>query len=230
MKFWNKTIKYPKNFIFGYGSIINEKSRNCTCGSSFNAIPVRISTKFGYRRCWNFHSPTAKITALGLEKTNKENASTINGILYPLDEGSMKKFDEREEGYKRIKIPLKYIQKIGWECLPKHNCNIWTYVPNNNFLLDASLKNPILQSYIDVCINGTLKYGEQFTIEFLETTFNWSYWLNDRQIPRRPWIHEKNYKVIDEILSKYPSKKIDNNYKNRKLPTEYISYHKKNTK
>mgnify|MGYP007000463906 len=50
---------------------------------------------------------------------------------------------------------------------------------------------------------GCLKYGEDFAIEFLDTTFGWNqYWINDRLLPRRPWIHQPLYMKIDNLLIK----------------------------
>ena len=103
--YWNHNyITPPTNFIFGYGSTLNENSR---CNTSINigeGIPVRISKLFGYRRCWNFRNKTSKFTALGLEKVT-DNLSTINGIMYPVPISDMKYFDKRENGYRKLKIP-----------------------------------------------------------------------------------------------------------------------------
>ena len=68
----------------------------------------------------------------------------------------------------------------------------------------------------------SIKLWQKFVIEFLNTTYSWNkYWLNDRKLARRPWIHEKNYKIIDKLLSKYP--KI-NYIMYRKLTSEYSVY------
>lgn len=232
-EYWNKKYDNDINFLFGFGSIINDESRKKTNPNIGHPIPVRLSKDFGYRRCWNFQSPSAKLTALGLEKVNMNESSTINGIICPIKDNNLKNFDEREEGYTRIKIPIKMLQPTSWYELPKHNCNIWVYVPNgkNNKpgkgLLNANKEYPILQSYIDICINGALQYGEKFTIEFIETTYMWNkYWINDRELARRPWIHEPNYKFIDNLLKKYPS--FNNQYKNRKLESEFSIYFIKN--
>ena len=112
--YWNfKYLKKPTNYIFGFGSTINQFSRNSTSIDISNSIPVRISKYFGYRRCWNFHCPTSKFTALGLEKTNSKSSSTINGIIYPVN-SNITEFDKREEGYTRINIPINLIQSISW--------------------------------------------------------------------------------------------------------------------
>ena len=144
----------------------------------------------------------------------------------------MKDFDEREEGYTRVKIPKSMLEPTSWYCLPKHRCNIWIYIPNgkNNRpgknLYSSDKNYPILQSYIDVCVNGALLYGVNYAKEFLETTFLWNeFWLNDRELPRRPWVHQKNYKQIDELLKKFPRK--NNQFINRKLPPEFSIYFSK---
>jgi len=68
-------------------------------------------------------------------------------------------------------------------------------------LKPPSLSHPILQTYIDVVITGCLEYGEDFCREFIKTTFLWSpYWLNERTLSRRPWLHQKQYVKIDKLL------------------------------
>ena len=128
MNYTGKIYDIDKQFIFGYGSTINYKSRNETTNFVSSSIPARISYKFGYRRCWNFQSPNAKLTALGIEK-DKNNPSSINGVLFPVKKKDLTLYDEREEGYSRIKIPIKYMESTTWCCLPKHKCKIWVYVP-----------------------------------------------------------------------------------------------------
>ena len=253
MSYWNHIdINPPKNFIFGFGSIVNDESRKSTVENSGDPIPVRISPQFGYRRVWNFRSPTAKLTALGLEKVNDPTKlTTINGIIYPLisldtnhTDDQMKAFDEREEGYVRMEIPPNLIEPTSWQSLPSHKHTVWIYVPigtpNNKGerlpgenLSPPDKYYPILQSYVDVVVLGFLKYGMDFAIEFLYTTGWWSrYWLNDRQVPRRPWLYQKKYKQIDNLLMEY-SKKYGlkdtqylplDIYKLRKLPEEYSIY------
>ena len=54
-------------------------------------------------------------------------------------------------------------------------------------LPEADAQFPLLESYIDVVVEGGLDCGEEFARELLETTFDWSdYWLNDRELARRP--------------------------------------------
>ena len=68
-------------------------------------------------------------------------------------------------------------------------------------LVGPSVDYPILQTYVDVCISGCLEYGDEFAREFIRTTFLWSpYWLNERELAWRPWLHQKQYVKIDTLL------------------------------
>lgn len=228
-QYWGVPLQErPQHFLFGYGSLMNSESRGSTSGKVTAAVPVRLSAEFGYIREWNFRSPTSKLTALGIRKRLPgEAGSTINGVIYPVEGGSIEKFDEREEGYTRVQVPRNMIEAVGWISLPKEG-QIWVYVPDGPSgeagvglpLPDAFY--PVLQSYIDICVTGALEYGEDFAREFLETTFGWGpYWLNDRELPRRPWVHQKKYKIVDAMLGKWPMDPRRNALHLRRLPTEY---------
>ena len=68
----------------------------------FDIIPARLSKDLDFRR-WNYRCLTSKFTASGSEKCQKKvpnNKWCFVSIL-----GNLKYFDEREEGYDRIKIP-----------------------------------------------------------------------------------------------------------------------------
>ena len=87
-------------------------------------------------------------------------------------------------------------------------------------LLPPSITHPILQTYIDVCLSGCLEYGEEFAREFIRTTFLWSvYWLNERELARRPWLHQKQYVKIDALLRE----EVPEIFAHRKLESEYAT-------
>lgn len=221
--YWNTKLKNeiysnPTNFIFGYGSLINDSSRNCNCEFIHEAIPARISHEFNYRRIWNYKNPTSQMFALGIEKCNENiKPSTINGVIFPVIENDLHKFNERELNYILKEIPKNMIETLSWINIPKSS-KIWTYVPNINSSNNnrAHYDNPICQSYIDLCLEGCLKYGEDFAKEFLDTTFGWNeHWINDRLLPRRPWIHQPLYMKIDNLLNNNP--KTENYFIQRKI-------------
>jgi hypothetical protein len=69
----------------------------------------------------------------------------------------------------------------------------------------ASAEFPLLESYVDVVVEGALDYGENFARELLETTSDWSnYWLNDRELARRPWVYNPASSQVDELLMESP--------------------------
>jgi hypothetical protein len=200
----------PTQFIFGYGSLISSASRNSTVGRIVPAIPVRVSAAFGYLRAWDDRSLSG-FTSLGLRKPGEgEKASTINGVLYPVNSDELAKYDAREQGYRRIDVPRDAIESVSWQQLPATG-RVWVYIPVKADgepgvgLPAASAEFPLLESYIDVVVEGALEYGEPFAHELLETTSDWSnYWLNDRELARRPWVYNPASSQVDALLMETP--------------------------
>jgi hypothetical protein len=207
-----KLPNIPTNFIVGFGSLINSGSRNSTAAARI-AIPVRVSASFGYIRSWNERREA--FTALGLRKANPgESGVTINGVLYPAEGADGSQFDEREEGYVKVEVPMSQIEAVGWPPLPETG-HFWIYVPVRSIaqggkgapgegLAEPDVEHPLLQSYIDVVVEGGLEYGEEFAREIVETTDGWSrFWLNDREFARRPlWVVDPKAAKVDELLKR----------------------------
>ena len=220
--FWgHKLVDQPTQFIFGYGSLINSASRNSTADKPVPAIPVRVSAAFGFIRTWNDRSLSG-FTALGLRRPGPgEDAMTINGVLYPAEGNDLSAFDAREKGYVRVEVPRQDVESISWEGLAFQG-NIWVYVPDRPGrepgvdLPPPDVEYPLLQSYIDVVVEGGLEYGPDFAREIIETTKDWSkYWLNDRQLARRPNTH---YAAVDELLSADAP-----HFADRQFPEDYVA-------
>ena len=203
----------PTDFIFGYGSLINNESRSYTGKKIIGkAIPVELSKKAGFQRVWVCKKTRyGKKSFLGLNKTTN-NSHNINGIITPIYK-CIKKFDKREKGYKRIRIKYNpknnnIIRALSWQNLPDYPCNIYIYI--NKEKMDYPMKEcPISQNYLDIVMLGCLEYGENFAKFFIKNTFNWKnennkvFWINDRNICERKWIHKiniKKQKKIDKIL------------------------------
>jgi hypothetical protein len=207
-----KLPNIPINFIVGYGSLINSGSRNSTASAPIPAIPVRVLASFGYIRSWNERSPSG-FTALGLRKPKPgESGVTINGVLYPVEGADMSKFDDREAGYVRVEVPMSQIEAVGWQRLPEMG-HFWIYVPVRSVaqggqvvpgegLPEPDANHPLLQSYIDVVVEGGLEYGSEFAREIIETSDGWShFWLNDRELAHRPWVHDPKAATVDALLT-----------------------------
>jgi hypothetical protein len=221
--FWGRKLPdQPTQFIFGYGSLIDSESRNSTAAKPVPAIPVRVSAAFGYIRMWNDRSPSG-FTALGLRRAGPgESGMTINGVIYPIEGQDLSAFDSREKGYVRIEVPHQDIEAVSWQALPPQG-KIWAYIPDlagrppGLQLQPPDVEYPLLQSYIDIVIEGGLEYGQDFAREIIETTDGWSqYWLNDRQLARRPWVFDRSYQVVDDLLAAHAP-----HFSDRRLPEDY---------
>jgi hypothetical protein len=200
----------PTQFIFGYGSLTNTASRDSTAGAPTPAIPGRVSAAFGYIRTWNDRSASG-FTALGLRKPDPgQQAYTINGVLYAVEGDDIAKFDVREQGYARVEVPRAAIEAVSWQRLPETG-TIWVYMPAKPNaepgvgLPAPDAQFPLLESYIDLVVEGGLEYGPDFARELIETTFDWSdYWLNDRELARHPWVRDPRSAEVDRLLTSTP--------------------------
>ncbi len=222
--YWGRMLPgQPTDFIFGYGSLINTASRNATVGHPTPAIPVRVSAAFGYVRTWDDRASTG-FTALGLTPPGPgEHAMTINGVLFPVEGNDLRTFDAHEPGYIRIEVPRDDIEAVSWQRPPLQG-RIWVYIPEipgkppGMDLPQPNASFPLLQSYIDVVMEGGLEYGSGFAKEILETTAGWSrYWLNDRELGRRPWALDKNSSVVDGLLAAFAP-----HFSDRLFPEQYV--------
>ena len=71
-----------------------------------------------------------------------------------------------------------------------------------------------------VCLSGCLEHGDDFAREFIQTTFLWApFWLNERTLARRPWLHQKQYVKIDKLLAEH----VPAYYARRRLESEYAT-------
>jgi hypothetical protein len=99
-------------------------------------------------------------------------------------------------------------------------CLIWLYVPNTTQTADETY--PICQTYVDVVIGGCLEWGgEKFAKELIMSTSGWSdCFLNDAPLSRRPWLHRKQYRAIDKVLSDHEELTF---FSKRKHPEEFAA-------
>jgi len=206
-----------KQYIFGYGSLIEQKSRQRTTPNIKTIIPAEID---GFKRGWFARTKTIGLstTFLGCIPDLK---SKLNGILYEINPEELNATDLRENGYDRIEIPF---ENITFYSKPiEYNSKIWIY--SNSFSENKipddylpSKKYPIVQSYVDICLNGCIEIEDlfpkakeaDFTKQFIQTTHFWNeHWVNDRIYPRRPFIHQKNaYKIDELLLNHLPDKSL----------------------
>lgn len=168
-------------------------------------IPVRVK---GLKRSWNFHGVGVGLSCTFLGVDREQNA-TINGVLVPLIPTDLPGLDRREAGYTRTLVSpsnVEFLDGLTRETTQIDKIMVYeTTTPNF-----PSVGYPIIQSYIDICLEGCLEIddmlnsGLQFTKEFLSTTFGWSSsWVNDRLFPRAPFRYVPNAGLIDQLLHEY---------------------------
>jgi hypothetical protein len=200
--------KGSKNFVIGYGSLMEENSRTRTNKEAINVKPIFIKN---FQREWGQRSQRYKITFLTV---SRKIGSTINAIYYPLNIKSIKKLDKRERGYCRYRVKFKELKFFDKKVNPK-NKNFWIYTAKKNNVLKPDDNHPIVQSYVDIFLNGCFQIQDKFNIYnfselCVETTKGWSSnWVNDRIHPRRPFLIPNFYR-IDRLLSEKFSYYLNN--------------------
>lgn len=119
--------------------------------------------------------------------------------------------DEREKihGYKRTLVRKEDIESINFGLRNEDESVIWAYSTENP--LFPTKNNPIAQSYVDVIIHGCLEQGEDFALQFVDTTDGWNgTWVNDRRSPRyRRALGDLDYTEIDRILKRVVSHRTE---------------------
>lgn len=197
-----------KNYIFGYGSLIEKESRLRTTPNALIALPVRVSN---YKRGWFARTGVAGLTTTFLGCVKDEKSHT-NGVIYEVTQKELEATDEREQGYVRTAIDHEDVTDYSDQI--DRDSKIWIYadVFKNKDELKSKLPTkdfPIVQSYVDICVNGCIEIEsifplakkDNFARDFIKSTQYWNeYWVNDRIYPRRPFIYRKNAYQIDELL------------------------------
>jgi len=203
--------KGPQNFIFGYGSLIEDESRQRTTPSARDAWPATVS---GIRRGWWARGAESGLTTTFLGAIADPGAE-CNGVIYKVSAEELAATDRRESaGYQRCAIDIDKITMLDGRKEPLAGL-VWAYI---NLLTKDELKDnqatpqfPIVQSYVDICIHGCLEVEGRyptagpFTQKFIATTDEWNrYWVNDRPYPRRPFIFQPAAQQIDSALKAAP--------------------------
>lgn len=195
----------PGAYIFGYGSLIQTESRTRTVPSAAEAAPVVVA---GIARGWFDSTPSASWSPTYLGAVEDPGAVT-NGVLYAVSEEELEASNAREVGYKLTRIDPSRVTMLEDSAAPPDSA-IWYYATTSK--TPPTRVHPIVQSYVDVCIDGCLQLEEKyphakasgFAEAFIESTSGWKGfpWVNDRIYPWRPFIHTPRAEKIDALLQK----------------------------
>ncbi len=193
-----------RTFIIGYGSLLKKASLNRTLPKVEIIEPIYLNN---YARSWNAIEnikPTVSSTFLGIEKSKN---SRVNCIVFEIENSLLATLDKREFLYDRQKVEVSDIEFTTDAFSINKQDDIWIYITKNP--VKPSKEYPIIQSYVDACISGSLEIEEKFNLknfaeDFITTTQQWSSsWVNDRIFPRAPHIHEPDAYRIDILLSQH---------------------------
>lgn len=191
-----------RNYIFGYGSLIQRESRISTWPKAKEAAPAVVQ---GISRGWYDQVETASWGPTYLGAVPK-NGSKCNGVVFSAAPEEISAFVERESGYRLTRIPPEDIAMLDGSRTPPAGA-VW-YFANVAQRYPSELF-PIVQSYVDVCLDGCLEiedsYSEarkaEFAKDFIRVTTDWrTPWLNDRIFPWRPFVHVPRANMIDSLI------------------------------
>ena len=167
-------------YIFGFGSLINSKSRNET-GTTGEARPVRVHRM---RRGWIYdvdkeHHPSllnSPFTAVGVEMDAEHADSTVNGIIFEVGASEIQKYDAREARYVRETIDHRDIDVLGegTDSFLEPDALVFVFIVPKEIVLHDARSRMLKQSYIDKFISGCLEIGTAFAVECIKTTHGWN--------------------------------------------------------
>ncbi len=191
-----------QKYIFGYGSLIQIESRTRTVPKAFAAAPAIVK---GISRGWYYQSDSASWNPTYLGAVVDQNATT-NGVIYPVTDDELVANDAREADYQRILIPRSNIKLLDGRSEAAEG-EYYFYANKPNSERRANEKHPIVQSYVDICVDGCLEIeamyplATNFAEQFIKTCTDWKTpWINDRIFPYRPFIHVPRAFKIDTLL------------------------------
>jgi len=195
------------DYVFGYGSLLERASRTRTNPDAIGAWPAKVT---GFQRGW-FHQSKdfvgSTCTFLGAVQAE---GRTINGVIYPV--ADLESTKKREVGYTATPIDHNQIDMMdGGGDWNAETDDVYIFLSNQESISqtrEPTREIPMVQSYVDICINGCLelealyrKVKGLFTKEFISSTKGWNeFWVNDRIYPRRPFIYVPNATAIDKAL------------------------------
>ncbi|MEU0369565.1 gamma-glutamylcyclotransferase family protein [Streptomyces sp. NPDC006283] len=191
-----------RNYIFGYGSLIQRESRTTTWLKAEEAVPAVVR---GISRGWYDRVDTASWGPTYVGAVPKRDAR-CNGVIFAVAPEELRAFARRESGYRLTRIPSRDISMLDGSKSPPVG-TVWYFA--NVARRYPSERFPIVQSYVDACLDGCLEnevsYPEareaQFAKEFMRTTTDWQTpWFNDRIHPWRPFVYVPRANAIDSLI------------------------------
>ena len=141
-------------------------------------------------------------------------------MSYPVSEAEFADTQAREADYIPTQIDHSAVKMLDGSAAPPAG-EIW-YFASKTTKTTADAAHPIVQSYVDICVDGCLEIEAiyplakeaKFAEQFIRTCTDWKTpWINDRIYPWRPFIYVPRASTIDALLRKVLGDKLFNEIK-----------------
>lgn len=192
-------------FVIGYGSLMDNLSKDRTWEKTRPAVPVRVT---GFERRWNARGKLPGFGTTYLGVVENAGATMVAALYRAQDARDFEAGDAREYVYCRVPVARDRLHMLDGSSPPLRG-NFWIYLPTPASIQPADADFPIIQSYVDIFLSGCIELAKQVTDEDVDfatqcvtTTKGWPmHWVNDRIYPRRPF-HQPNALRIDTLLQR----------------------------
>jgi hypothetical protein len=191
-------------YVIGYGSLMEKASRDRTAPNTGANLPVMVT---GYERSWHLRGSGVGFGTTYLGVQLKAGAPMVAALYRNFTGQDILATDQRELYYCRDEVDPGALRMLDGSAAPETG-QIWVYVSKPEAVDPPNADYPIVQSYVDIFITGCLQLAgrvvgqnEDFAKQCITTTSGWSpHWVNDRLLPRRPFIYQPNASEIDRLL------------------------------
>lgn len=179
----------PGDRIFGFGSLVNAKTWP-------RALEVQSARLTGYRREWRHSATMPSGEMVNAVTLTEASGVTVDGVVETIRDEDVEPLKIRELGYRTIDVTDAVELEVG-----NPEGRIVALYSTGDYRRWSSPQTPILQSYVDVVMDGyETRFGEPGLMRFLETTHGWGGTLvDDRAQPRYP----RHVALSAETLARY---------------------------
>jgi len=173
-----------KEFVIGYGSLINLSSLQRTLQEKSYTEPVLVK---GHLRAWEA-SDLLEYKPITYLNARKSRGDSFNGVIFEISKDELTLLDKREVLYDRYSISKEKVELLAKDShfnLSKDDL-IWIYSAKKPHF--PSEEFPISLSYVTTCLKGCLDIQKRFDLEnfvdeFVKTTKKWStFWKMDEEV------------------------------------------------
>lgn len=184
-----------ESFFFGYGSLVNRATHDYS--------HAHVAELRGWRRLW-CHTDLRPVAFLSVVPDGR---TTISGLIAEVPGADWLALDEREYAYDRIACAEAVTHGLA------HSPDIAVYMVPEHSHTTPTQAHPILQSYLDVVVQGYLReFGEDGARAFFDTTDGWDApILQDRDAPRYPRhqvLSPSERRFVDDALDRVGARQI----------------------